>query len=155
MNDSLPQVLACGFLVMRRQPCPDFLLMRHPKRLDLPKGHADPGETEIQCALRELFEETGIEAHQLQVDPDFRFETSYKVHYKKKFGGGNAWKTLVIFLGRLTTDVEISLTEHQGCQWIPWQPPHRIQQQTIDPLLAYAERFFGPQGPFPSDWQSA
>ncbi|MEL7161300.1 MAG: NUDIX domain-containing protein, partial [Bacteroidota bacterium] len=29
-------------------------------RWDLPKGHVDPGETNLECALRELEEETGV-----------------------------------------------------------------------------------------------
>jgi 8-oxo-dGTP pyrophosphatase MutT (NUDIX family) len=54
------QPLSCGFLILRGQPVDSFLLMKHPRRWDLPKGHLDEGETELQCALRELQEETGI-----------------------------------------------------------------------------------------------
>ena len=48
------QPLSCGFLILRGQPIDSFLLMKHPRRWDLPKGHLDEGETELQCALREL-----------------------------------------------------------------------------------------------------
>ena len=51
-----------GVLIVRGEPIDSFLLMRHATRWDLPKGHIDEGETEIQCALRELVEETGITA---------------------------------------------------------------------------------------------
>ena len=53
-------IKACGFLVFRDVPDPSFLLMKHPKRWDLPKGHVDPGESEVETALRELHEETGL-----------------------------------------------------------------------------------------------
>jgi len=29
------------------------------------------------------------------------------------------------------------VTEHQGFQWRKWRPPHHIQAETIDPLLAH------------------
>jgi hypothetical protein len=35
----------------------------------------------------------------------------------------------------------LQTTEHDSYQWFPWLPPHEIQAQTIDPLLAEVERF--------------
>lgn len=43
----------------------------------LPKGHVESGETHIQCALREIKEETGIDAH---IVDGFREEISYILH---------------------------------------------------------------------------
>jgi hypothetical protein len=80
---------SCGFLVMRSDN--SFLLMKHPNRYDLLKGHMEPGETEQQTALRgnffrscvikgsklsstELLEESGILADDIIIDPTFRFE---------------------------------------------------------------------------------
>lgn len=40
-----------------------LLTMKRRGRLDLPKGHVEEGETYEQCALREVREETGVEAH--------------------------------------------------------------------------------------------
>ncbi|MCA9054267.1 MAG: NUDIX domain-containing protein [Planctomycetaceae bacterium] len=115
--------------------------MRHPTRWDLPKGHVDPGEdSEISTALRELEEETGISADAIAIDPEFRFEHRYQVR-SKRTGGEMWWKTLVVFLGRLTRSVEIEVTEHEGYRWFPWSPPHSIQTQTIDPLLAAVDAF--------------
>ena len=57
----MQQLKSCGVLVFRDEPSLSFLLMEHTQRLDLPKGHVDPGESEIECALRELEEETGID----------------------------------------------------------------------------------------------
>ena len=114
--------------------------MEHPDRLDLPKGHVDPGETELQCALRELHEETGITADDVRLDQSFRFTSEYYV-WPKRFDGEKCHKTLVIFLGQLQRDVKIDLTEHTGYRWVPWHPPHQLQPQTIDPLLAEVERW--------------
>ncbi|MEC9003599.1 MAG: NUDIX domain-containing protein [Planctomycetota bacterium] len=134
------QVKSCGFLVMRREPEISFLLMQHPNRWDLPKGHVDPGEDELQCAYRELWEETGIQEADLQRDEAFRFTLEYPV-VDREYPQETAHKTLVIFLGWLGKDVPIKVTEHDSYQWFPWNPPHQVQATTIDPLLAAATEF--------------
>ena len=144
---SEPEIKSCGVLVFRNQPKKSFLLMEHSNRWDLPKGHVDPGESDIETALRELQEETGISANQIELDPDFRFSHVYQVK-KKRYGKRLVQKELVIFLGLLVDDFaseEIVLTEHIGYRWFPWQPPHSIQTATIDPLLDFVTRFWNPQ----------
>ncbi len=136
----MAELKSCGVLVFRGEPIREFLLMRHADRWDLPKGHVDPGETEVQCALRELREETGIAATDVELVEGFRFESHYQVRAKKSDRQYD--KTLVIFLGRLKRDVPITVTEHIGYEWLAWNPPHKIQAWTIDPLLAELKRFF-------------
>jgi 8-oxo-dGTP pyrophosphatase MutT (NUDIX family) len=135
-----PETKSCGFLLVRGNPVRSFLLMQHPTRWDLPKGHVSPGETELECAFRELAEETGIAPEDVEIDDGFRFTTQYHVTYKKKFDGRPCQKTLVILLARLKRDVKLVLTEHEGYRWFDWNPPHRIQERTIDPLLAEVEK---------------
>jgi bis(5'-nucleosidyl)-tetraphosphatase len=133
------EVRACGVLVVQGEPITKFLLMRHPHRLDLPKGHCEPGESDLTCALRELQEETGIAANDVELDPTFQFAIDYNVRYRI-FNNEFVHKTVLFFLARLVREVEIKLTEHAGYEWFPWQPPHRIQRETIDPLLAAVEK---------------
>lgn len=129
------EVKSCGFLILRRKPELSFLLMKHASRWDLPKGHVDRGETDLECALRELQEETGIVADEIELDQGFEFVTRYEVREPKK-SDQTVLKTLRIFLGWLQRDVEIRPSEHLGYEWFRWQPPHQIQTFTIDPLLA-------------------
>ena len=89
--------------------------------------------------LRELWEETGIAAADIELVDGFRFTTQYKVRSKKS--GQLYDKTLVVFLGRLVRETPIVVSEHPGYQWFAWQPPHQIQAFTIDPLLRELERF--------------
>lgn len=135
----MSDVKSCGFLIIRGDPIREFLLMRHADRWDLPKGHVDAGETEMQCALRELHEETGISPDDIEVLDGFRFTTQYQVRGKRD--GRLHDKTLVVFLARLVRDVKIDPTEHGGYRWFAWNPPHAIQAWTIDPLLAAVEKF--------------
>jgi len=57
-------VRAAGGVVWRRDPAGRLLiLVVHRPRYDdwsLPKGKADPGESDADCALREVREETGL-----------------------------------------------------------------------------------------------
>ena len=131
----MDKIKSCGFLIIRDDPKQSFLLMRHPDRWDLPKGHVDDGESDLECALRELDEETGIRNQDIEIDPKFRFVHEYVVNYKRH-GNTPRPKELIIFLGKLIKPVEIALTEHQGFEWFDWKPPHQIQEKTIDPLLA-------------------
>jgi 8-oxo-dGTP pyrophosphatase MutT (NUDIX family) len=130
----MTEVKSCGVIVFRREPVLEFLLMKHPTRWDLPKGHLDPGESEVGCALRELREETGIDAQNIELDATYRYVTQYQVH-DRRHPGEKVLKTLVIFLGWLRADVPIQVSEHGGYRWFRWQPPHQIQLVAIDPLL--------------------
>lgn len=140
---------SCGVLVFRDRPNCSFLLMKHPHRYDLPKGHIEGGESELDCALRELQEETGITHDQVQIDPDFRFEETYQARYKR-FRGEIVEKTVVIFVAWLDAEGDqLKLTEHRGYDWFEWHPPHRIQQKTVDPLLGAVQKHFEKRGAAP------
>ena len=141
--EGTPRIKACGVLIVQGQPIEEFLLMEHNNRLDLPKGHMEEGETEQATALREMQEETGISPEQVVIDDHFRFEAHYDV-WPKRFGGRRCHKTTVIFLARLKEPrPDILLTEHVGYRWQPWSPPHQLQAETIDPLLAALARHVG------------
>lgn len=142
----MAELKACGFLLFRREPQRSFLLMEHADRWDLPKGHVDGEESEYACAVRELAEETGIGEGDLEIDPTFRFTTRYDV-FPKQRDFRRTSKELVIFLAWLKRKVEIQITEHVGFRWFPWAPPHAIQVQTIDPLLASVEQHWRNETP--------
>lgn len=140
-SPTAPDLVSCGFLVFRRNPHLQFLLMKHKSRWDLPKGHTDPGESEHDCALRELWEETGIRKEDIEIIPDFQYTNFYQVRYERT-GGEPKLKKLVLYLALLKDpQKEIAVTEHAGHRWFDWTPPHKIQAQAIDPLLQEVESF--------------
>lgn len=134
---------AAGVLLMTREEPRQFLLMRHPGRWDLPKGHAEPGESPEQTALREMAEETGLDPSDVQLDPDFRFLIEYPVRYP----GDDAerLKRVHYFLAWMDQPLNIRCTEHDEARWFDWEPPHEIQSKTIDPLLAKVAEFLESQ----------
>lgn len=91
---------------------------------DFPKGKLEAGETDIQAALREVVEETGIT--QVKIQPDWK-ET---LHYMYTREGERISKTVVFFLG-LTTQTTVRLSdEHKAFAWL--SPEKAIEQVTFD-----------------------
>jgi bis(5'-nucleosidyl)-tetraphosphatase len=76
----MQQIKSCGFILFRGDrlaPQKSFLLMKHRDRYDLPKGHVEPGESDLECALRETTEETGIPASAIEIEPEFQYRSIY------------------------------------------------------------------------------
>lgn len=64
---------SCGCIVLNNAN--QVLLIHHNAgHWDFPKGHVEEGETEIQTAIREVKEETGID---VQVNEKYRYTTKY------------------------------------------------------------------------------
>ena len=137
MNDLTPHqptVQAAGVLLMTRQHPQQFLLMRHPDRWDLPKGHSETGETPRQTAMREFVEETGLDSTDVELDSNFEFQIEYFVRYRRETVP--KLKRVYYYLAWIDKPCSIDCTEHDSSQWFAWSPPHQIQSNTIDPLLA-------------------
>lgn len=84
---------SCGGIIYRKSHGNiEILLIKHINsgHWSFPKGHVEEGETEEQTALREIKEETGIDA---LLDTTFRETVSY---FPKK----DTHKEVVYFLGR-------------------------------------------------------
>ncbi len=156
---SSPVVRASGILLFTEAPPSEskrsdrkyseskrFLLMRHSNRWDLPKGHCDGDESFHETAMREMEEETGIPPLQIRLDPTFEFDMRYPVTYRQH-GPQVFQKHVRYFLAQLRTEGEecpgIQVTEHESYQWFAWNPPHQIQSETIDPLLAAVAQHWG------------
>src|SRR5688572_32975 len=87
---------SAGFLIFHRRARDDavrYLLLDYGRHWDFAKGHVDPGETDIEAAIRELREETGI--RDLVPVPDFEREI---VYFFRSARHGLIRKTVVFFL---------------------------------------------------------
>ena len=67
---------SCGAVVYRREDDNILILTEYMKKghTSIPKGHIEPGETEEETALREIFEETGLS---VTLDTGFRTVVNY------------------------------------------------------------------------------
>ena len=95
-----------------------FLLLRNARHgtWAFPKVHADPGESNDDCARREVREETGDIGFEL-VD-GFRHVVRYRVPDKAAGARGGGYdKEVTYFLGRLTRGEPELSKEHAEARW--------------------------------------
>jgi 8-oxo-dGTP pyrophosphatase MutT (NUDIX family) len=114
-----------------------YLLLHYPHgHWDLPKGKMEPGESQQQAALRELFEETGIQNAVLH--EGFIISISYMFSQGKQL----VRKTVYYFIAKTTSDQVTLSEEHIGHAWLPYE--QAIEQLTFanaKEVLGKAEQF--------------
>jgi bis(5'-nucleosidyl)-tetraphosphatase len=114
----LPLSKACGFVLWQWSGTTrEYLVVVNRKREEagLPKGHAEPGETELETAYREAEEETGLRRADLELDEGFRRELRYEADRR----GTRFDKTVVYFLAEARRqDIHLS-EEHSAHEWLP------------------------------------
>ncbi len=131
MAKQLKRERACGVLLFQRRPREAFLVLyRKDGSPDLPKGKVDPGESDVDAALRELFEETGIRRDQVKLTPGFAFENTYATRSRKT--GEPIEKTVCVFHGVVDDPVGIVLEVHTDYAWIPWAPLDTLRADIRD-----------------------
>jgi bis(5'-nucleosidyl)-tetraphosphatase len=84
-----------------------YLILRSSKHGEWgpPKGHADKDENEVETALRELYEESGL--RRVEFVPGYKQVLKYTVNRRDK----KLSKEVVFFLGRMSSDESIALSE--------------------------------------------
>ena len=92
-----------------------LLVQHHAGHWAFPKGHAEPGESEAQAALRELQEETGI------YDVTLRADLSITETYHFSRNGQPVEKTVRYFIGLVHHDkVKIQVEEIRSFRWVSY-----------------------------------
>ncbi|MEF9984562.1 MAG: NUDIX domain-containing protein [Oscillospiraceae bacterium] len=111
---------SCGALVIRGKGSDTQLLILKHKyggHWSFPKGHVENGETEIQTALREVNEETGLT---LDLFSGFRQAVEY-------FPSPNVKKEVVYFLGYAKNDnIKKQEEEISEIKWVKLDEAHKI-----------------------------
>jgi bis(5'-nucleosidyl)-tetraphosphatase len=117
----LPESRACGFVLWRTDGVEKrylVLVNRERGEAGLPKGHAEPGESDLDTARRETEEETGLRREDLDVEDGFRRELRYEAERR----GRRFDKTVVYFLAEARGEGEVRLSpEHSAFAWLPYR----------------------------------
>lgn len=96
----------------------------HPGYWQSVTGSQDPGETLIQTAAREVFEETGLYATDDALT-DWQTENRYEIYeeWRWRYGPDVRFNTEHVFGLRLPSIVPIRIAarEHLNFMWLPWQ----------------------------------
>lgn len=123
---------SAGAIVFRMEEgVPVYLLLHYPSAArakreywDLPKGHIEGKETEVETARREIREETGISK------VEFLDNFYEPIHYYFQFKGTRISKTVIFFLAR-TEQKKVQIShEHVGYKWLPYE--EALEQLTFE-----------------------
>ena len=132
----MKQEKSCGAIVYRQ--CPDqtqILVLKHRYggHWSFPKGHVEKGETELQTALREVKEETGLS---IRIQDGFK----QQVEYSPK---PNIYKKVVYFLGEWGGDQVVKQEEEVSeIKWINLEDAEQVLTYDNDKnLVRSAKRF--------------
>jgi 8-oxo-dGTP pyrophosphatase MutT (NUDIX family) len=115
---------------------------------NFPKGHLEEGESEVEGAVRELSEETGIK--DAKIIDGWRQQTQFL--FKEKHGtkaGEFIRKDLVLYLAELPIGQHVNLLVNEGegekvngYAWLPFKVASKyLKFKDIKSILAEAESF--------------
>ena len=115
---------SAGFILFREAGgAREYLLMRDRGYWSFPKGHLEPGESELEAARRETREEVGVAG--VEVVPGFRRELRYPLP------GSGARKLSVYFLARCPEGLAFEPAEAGEVRW--------ASPEEAGPLLGFEE----------------
>lgn len=96
----------------------------HPGYWQSVTGSQDPGETLYQTAVREVTEETGLDAADY-ILTDWQKQNRYEIYeeWRWRYGPDVYFNTEHVFDLRVpnTMPIEIAAREHLNYVWLPWQ----------------------------------
>ncbi|XP_032681982.1 bis(5'-nucleosyl)-tetraphosphatase [asymmetrical] [Odontomachus brunneus] len=111
------QQRACGLVIFHRfQGTVQYLLMQTSygeHHWTPPKGHVDPGESDMETAMRETREEAGFVSNDLKIFENAKQEMTYQVN--------GVPKIVIYWLAELLNpDKSVKMSnEHQAFKWLP------------------------------------
>lgn len=99
-------------------------------------GHVDPGEDDLETALRETQEEAGLDSRQITLVEGFKKELQYAVRGKPK--------TVIYWLAEIkdhNTEIKLS-DEHQDFRWLNLEEACKLAQyKDMQAVLRDAQQF--------------
>jgi dATP pyrophosphohydrolase len=114
-------------LVVIHTPDLQVLLLEradHPGYWQSVTGSCDPGETLVQTAVREVFEETGLDAGEYELT-DWQTENVFEIYpeWRGRYAPGVTRNTEHVFGLRVPAPVAVRLSpkEHLARKWLPWE----------------------------------
>lgn len=91
----------------------ECLMIRRRNRWDLPKGHVEPGESDAQCAVREIAEETGV------ADAEIERFLCNTLHAYNVYGKWELKRT-AWFLLKALSDGPLQPQREEGIEQVGW-----------------------------------
>ena len=134
MNSKTTEI-ACGAIITNAEN-QALLVFQQNGFWGFPKGHVEPGETELETAVREVKEETNLD-----ITPD----ASKRLQIEYDIAGTNIHKIVVLFLARLenpeNSDNPQTLKRQESeIATLQWTPFDQVEQTLTFPEWKQAWR---------------
>jgi len=131
------KILSAGVIVLHwRRHRYEYLLLRAYNYWDFPKGVVEPGETPLECARREVAEETGITELAFRWGEQYR-ETQPYNHGRKiaRYYIAETPSTRV----RLQINPEIGRPEHSEFRWVTRAAAWDLLTPRVQAILEWSD----------------
>ncbi len=125
LQQKIKKQIVAGFVVYRRthEGTKFLLLYRRGNYWNFPKGHFEEGEHDLDTALRETEEETGLKHSDLRIVPGFR--TFERFSFRR--GTQTIHDTVILYLAETKNPrITISPREHSGYAWFFYQDALKV-----------------------------
>ena len=137
-------------LVVIHTPDLQVLLMEradHPGYWQSVTGSQHPGETLRETAIREVVEETGLDAKQF-VLTDWRQQNVYEIYseWRHRYAPGVTHNTEHVFGLTVPTSLPVKLTDREHLRYA-WHPHQEAAQRCFSPSNAQAILMLGERFP--------
>jgi len=118
-----------GFVILSNDGSKLLSLIKKNGTLDIPKGHADPGETPFQTACRECYEECSIKLS----NKNLFLKKPYKI------GGLYVYVAKTKQAAKITPNPKTKALEHTGHIWVT---PKQFSKNSPKYLSRVIEKIF-------------
>lgn len=148
-NFNMKKEMSAGLIVFTMKNDELWYLLLHYQagHWDFPKGHIDPGETKHEAALRELQEETGLQA-------DIISDIEYKIEYYFRYPDRKELihKIVYFFIARALTHKVTLSYEHIDSMWLPYKQAFaKLTYKNAKNILKKAHKQLASMGSYDTD----
>ncbi len=121
---------------------PEFLILRAYDKWDFPKGGAEPGETPLESARRELAEETGI--------LEFTLDWGEVSMPTQPYAGGKVARYYLARVDKqkltLPVSPELGRPEHHEDRWVSYTAARALLPPRLTAILDWAQSLVAAKG---------
>jgi len=136
MSATAAHRLSSGIVVVNRAAGRlNFLLLRAYRNWDFPKGMVEAGEEPIEAALREVREETTLEALSFDWGPEFIETGPYNNGKISRYYIAYSRERQVL----LPVNPELGRPEHHEARWVDFAEGLNMVSPRLQPVMHWAE----------------